>query len=92
MIESFKDVEGRILAYCEWQVVDKNGKIDKYGEYVYVNDIYIAPNYRQNGLIRKFINKIESLVPKANYVYWKREKYNNKKSIWRRFNITRRIK
>ncbi len=92
MIESFKDVEGRILAYCDWQLVDDKGTIAKNGEYVFINDIYIAPAYRQNGLIRKIINKIEPLVPNAKYVYWRREKYNDRLKTFRRFNITRRIK
>ena len=87
MIEVIKDEQGKIVSYIVWQLVDKQGHFNKDGKYVWVDDLWIHPDYRRNGNLRGFINKISEKAPQAEYCYFNRDKYNDKLSIYRRFNI-----
>lgn len=84
MTEYIKDPKGNLLAFVEFAVVDKNGKIDDNGEYVWVSDMYVNPNCRNNGMIPKFIDRITKRVPKAKYGYYKRELKDNRIRIFDR--------
>lgn len=89
MIET-KKKDDYIYAFCEWNLVNEKGHFDRHGKYVWVNDLYIHPDYRRNGILREFINKITEKSG-AKYCYFKREKYGGRMSIYRKFNIyTRR--
>ncbi len=78
MIENFKDENGLILGYIEWQLVDQNGKHDNHGAFVWINDLYIAPQFRGNGNLRRLSLMIKEKVPWAKEFYFKREKYNKR--------------
>ena len=75
MVTTTKDTEGRITAYIEWSLRDKLGLEDKEGKYVWVNDMWVHPNYRFKGMFRKFQRLIEPLVPTARFIYWRRKKH-----------------
>lgn len=91
MIETRRDKQDKIYAYCEWNLVNEEGHFKKDGEYVYVNDLYIHPDYRRNGILRDFINTIAEKSG-AKYCYFTRKKYNERLSIYRKFNIYTRRK
>ena len=86
MIEVNKDSDGKIISYIVWQLVDEKGHFKKDGKYVWVDDLWTHPDYRKNGTIRKYINKICKIAPQAEYCYFNREKYDRVR-IYRRFNI-----
>lgn len=78
MIEILRDEQGNLKAVCEYYVVDKDGHMKDDGEYVWVNEMEVAPQYRNNGCLRKFVSKIVTMYPQAKYGYFSREKYNKR--------------
>ena len=82
MVESIKDNDGKIVAYCEWVLLDKNGQFKDKGEYIWINDLWIHKDHRRNGMIKKFTELIEPKVPSARYIYWKRHKYEDRMSCY----------
>lgn len=91
MIEVKKDKQEKVVSYVVWQLVNEKGHFDKHGKFVWVDDLWIHPDYRNNGIIREFINKITEKSG-ANYCYFKRKKYDGRMSIYRKFNIYTRRK
>ena len=67
MVTSIKDNEGKVIAYAEYRIVDKNGIDTKEGEYCWINDCYIAPQFRYCGLLKEML-RIE--FKKHNWVRW----------------------
>ena len=82
MLEYTIDKEGNLQSVIDFWVVDKSGKLDDKGEYVFVNEWYISPKYRGNGTIAEFAKRIIKRVPWAKYAYFERRKYNNRISIY----------
>lgn len=83
MIETRKDLEGRICAFIEWQLVDQNGKHNNHGAYVWINDLFVAPQYQRNGNIRTLSLMIKKKVPWATHYYFTREKYKRRMKVHR---------
>ena len=84
MITTLKDELGKVIAFCEWRLVSKSGfdKID--GEYVWVNDTWIHPDYsfkRLNRLIDEVMSKVP---PSAKYAYFLRGKYKDRMKMFSR--------
>lgn len=75
MIVSLKDENGKIYAYYEWQVVNEYGKWDKRGEYVYIEDAWIHPDYRRKDVLFELIPMITNhfFALNCNFVYWDRK-------------------
>lgn len=71
MIDKIIDDDGKIIAYCEWTICDKDGVIKKEGEFLYVFDLWC---YKRNGSIPKLIKIIYNKIPDIKYVYWRNSK------------------
>lgn len=84
MIEVEKNKQGFVIAHIEWLPVNRNGKFDNNGKYVWVDNLEIHPDYQRNGIIRKFMNRIAEKAPQAEYAYWDRDKYNWRIKLFRR--------
>lgn len=84
MLEIIKDNNNNIKAVCEWSLVDCNGHFDTKGEYIWINNIFINPEERGNGMIKRFTKKITDKVPWFRYGYFKRSKYNERHRIYDR--------
>lgn len=78
MLELIKDDQGNIHAVCEYYVVDKDGHMKDDGEFIWVNEVEVAPQYRNNGNLRSFVSKIVAMYPQAKYGYFSRRKYNDR--------------
>ena len=76
MLETIKDTKGRILAYCEWELHHETDIRGEDVKYVFVRDLYVAPEIRNQNVIRRFIGIINNKCPNIKYAYWERNKYN----------------
>ena len=96
MVITKKDEDGRIIAYAEYRMVDAQGKDDTRGEYIWINDVWVHKDYRRrnvfNEILQGFIAKQAISYPWAKYIYWKREKHNERMSLYNRTTILRRAK
>lgn len=82
MISKLHNKDGFIYAYIEWQVVNKDGQYEDNGEYIYVQDLWIQENNRNKGIMKRLIGMVNrhKFSQNAKYVYWVREKYNDRVS------------
>jgi len=80
MLEIIKGDNGELKAVCEYYIVDADGHFDNFGEFVWVNDVYIDPRYRNNGILKSFAKTIMDRVPHATFGYfWRQGKYPGRK-------------
>lgn len=84
MITTVPDSQGRVIAWIEWRQVAQSGFDKIRGEYVWVNDLWVHPDHRNQGLISQMIDKILYKAPDAQYGYFTRKKYGNRMRIWKR--------
>lgn len=92
MITKLPDEHGRLIAYIEWRQVAKSG-IDKlYGEYIWINDLWVHEDYRNKGLIKQMIDTILYKAPDAQFGYFTRSKYNKRMRLWKRLSFERLVK
>ena len=77
-LKKVHDWDGKIIAYCEYGLVDKLGLPYNKGEYIYVFEIWVHEKFRRKGIIRRFVKEIIEDNPTARYSYWKRHKYKDR--------------
>lgn len=84
MICSLKTAEEYIYAYIEFEIVGADGRQDEKGQYIYISDLWVQPYYRSQHLrvIRELSRMVDrhELAQGTQWVYWEREKYNNRLS------------
>lgn len=80
MLEILRTDDGSIKGVCEYYVVDEAGNFQANGEFVWVAELEIAPQFRHEGLIKEFIKRIIDKVPQAKFGYfWRQKKYPQEK-------------
>lgn len=82
MLEVKKDDKDKVIAYLEWQIVNKHGIGREDGEYLFVRDIWIHKDYERKNIIREFIEKIRYQTPYVLWIYWQRKKYNDRVKLF----------
>jgi hypothetical protein len=90
MVVTLKDLEGKIIAYCEYKIVGPSGYEIDNGEYIWVNDLWIYEDYRGKNTFNRIIDEILRKVPQAKYGYFKRGKYGGRMKIFKRSQWERR--
>ena len=81
MIETLKNEDGYIYGYITAQLVNDSGIPDEEGNFVYIWDIFVHPEYRQSQTINQLITLIDKRCgSKARYVYWNSEKHNDRQT------------
>ena len=80
MISSCKDDSGKVIAYVEWRQVGQSGFDKLGGEYVWLQNLWIHPDFRGKGLLQEMIADILTKAPDAQYGYFTREKYGHRMS------------
>lgn len=72
MTTILSDENEKIYAYCEWWVT--NGRNEFGGEYLYVRELWIHPEYRNTGAIKELIKKINNnqFSKSCHSVLWER--------------------
>lgn len=78
MLEIIRDEKGNIQAVLEWNLLNKQGQMDKEGKYIWINKCEVNPDARSNGIIKKFIRIVTDKVPWFEMGYYKRGKRNSK--------------
>lgn len=78
---------------AEWRQVGQSG-FDKFqGEYIWINDLWVHPEYDGSTCIRQIIEDILSKALDAKFCYFTRQKYNGRMSrLWKRENFEMLIK
>jgi hypothetical protein len=83
-IEYITDKNKNLLGFVDFWIVDESGKLNRYGEKVFINEFYLNPSCRNKGMIAKFAWNIMRRVPWAKYGYYKRRKHSNRIKIFDR--------
>ena len=80
MISYLKDDNDKIYAFVEFNVVDLFGQLNDFGDYIWVAELWIHPDYRQNGSLNKLVYLIDSHPQSKNakWVYWNNGKHDRK--------------
>lgn len=73
MIEVLWD-GNKISAVCEWLLFTKDGKLDDNGEILCVVELFVHPDYRGNGMIKKMIKNINSKYSNFDCIFFARHK------------------
>lgn len=87
MVDHIADYDGKVIAYIEWSVTNKDGILDDNGEYCFIREMWIWDKVRGDRgrkMIRSFIKKISENLPQLKYAYWKRHKYNGRVKVFKR--------
>lgn len=90
MVSFVKDYDSKIIAFIEWRLVGPSGHEVPSGEFVWVNDIWVHPNFRHTNRIGRMIDEVMRAVPHAKYCYFQRKEYNRKLRIHTRSQFNRR--
>ena len=84
MLETIRDKDNKVVAYCEWDLLDLNGRYNDYGSHVFIREIWIHKCRQGLKTVRYFIDTIKPKVPTASWCYWERKKYGQKMVQFRR--------
>ena len=80
MISVSNDNEGKVIGYIEWRQVGQSGFDKLHGEYVWINDFWIHPDYRGGHVMVNLIEKILNIARQAKWCYFTRRKYDGRLS------------
>ena len=73
MIEIIQNCSG-YSAVCEYVLVDKEGKQQKQGKYLYIAQLEIAKGYRNKGTIKQLIKQLLEKYDCLKYCYYDHKK------------------
>ena len=90
MILTKKDNKDRVIAYLEYNVVDKIGQLCDVGQYIRVVDTWVHKSICERGTLLKFFKDNIYKYPTVKWVYWWRKKYNYRDSIYSRERLLKR--
>lgn len=89
MLEHIHDSDDKVIAYCEWMLVNKFGCADSKGEYVFVRDMFVHKDLDGLRTIRRFISDVIAKCPTAQWAYWERRKYGNRMKMFSKKRISK---
>ena len=70
---------GDLLACVECRVVNAQGQLDPFGEYVWVEQFECNPHLDTRQVIRRFLEEGARLAPTAKWGYWIRRDHPRRK-------------
>ena len=72
MISTIKNINDYIIAYVEWEILDKDGQFQNNGDYIYIQNLWVHGGKRYGGLNAELAKKIyeHPFSQKATKVYW----------------------
>ena len=86
MILVERDINDKVVAYIDYEIVNSKGKVEDDGTYCYVRDAWIHKSFsKQEGkrLLKWFIAKGHSMYPQVEWLYFERGKYNDRTRIYK---------
>ena len=72
MLTVVRDDQRRLVAACDWWLVNDNGAWTPMGSFVYINHFESNRGVNLHRVRRHLVNEIALLVPWATGVYWER--------------------
>ena len=82
MITVLKNDNGYVYAYCEWEILNKEGQFENDGDIVYVQNIWVQKKERYKDAVKELIELMykHPYTQNSNYVYFviTRDKDNKK--------------
>ena len=87
MINVIHDKGGKVVAYVDYDIVNKDGSWNNYGEYCFVRYIWKHRSLKKKGILQDFVEQEHMKFPTVKWIYYERNDRINKKM--RIFNITR---
>lgn len=80
MITELKNNDGFVYAYCEWEILDDKGQFKDWGEYLYIQRMWIHKLHRGKKTLQHLISLIDKhkFLSCVKWVYWNRDKYNDR--------------
>ena len=79
MLECIRDKDENIVGVVDFWIVNPDGTLNDKGDLVWINDFYVNPAYRNNGMLGEFIDKIIKRVPQAKAAYFRRTETDKRK-------------
>lgn len=77
------DIDNKVIAYVDYDVVDIEGKSDCCGEYAYVRYYWVHDDYRWKNLIKYFVEEAKKRHYCLKYIYYNRFKYNDRMKMYK---------
>ena len=88
MISVLKTKDDYCYAYCEWRLLDKDGKKDGKIDYVYIRDLWIHPLHQGGWTMQKLIYLLDKDIPNTiNWVYWRNWKHQRLTKTFSRWRL-----
>lgn len=82
MIVTQKDEDGKVIAYGEYNIVDRFGHATAGGQYIFIYDTWVHEDYRDKRLLKAMIRDRMYRHPMVKWIYWNRKKYNYRMSMY----------
>ena len=90
MISTVSDSHGYVIAHVEWRQVGQSGIEMLGGQYVWLQNLWIHPDYRGQVVLKELIADVLYKAPEALWGYFTREKYNHRMSkLFKRSSVER---
>ena len=83
MLEILRNIDSSIKAVIEYYIVNSDGSMNDKGEYCWISEMEVSPQYRNNGCLGKFVRIITEKYPQLQFGYFWREKYKTSEGKWR---------
>lgn len=80
MVTTVKDENEHILGYIEWRQVGPSGYDVEGGRYVWINDMWIHPDYQRSNVLTELIEDVLNKSNGAEFTYFTRHKYGDRMS------------
>ena len=82
MIVTQKDKDDKIIAYGEYNIVDRFGHPTEVGQYCFIYDTWVHKDYRHRRLLKDMIRSRMPMHPTVKWIYWTRSKHEGKTSMY----------
>ena len=89
MLATKYDVDGKIVAYVEYDIVDHRGNYCEVGQYCFIRELWIHKSIRELNTwntLRELVMNEHMKFPLVKYLYFLRRKHDNRMST---YDITR---
>lgn len=88
MIEDIKDIDGKVIAYVDWKLVDRDYALDNRGIVCWVDNYYTHPSLGLHEATKRLSEKVLKVAPWIEYILFQRaEKYGE--DSWKLYKLDR---
>lgn len=79
MVAALHDKDDKVIAYVDYEIVDKDGKWDSNGEYCFVRHLFIHKSIKDRYTLKDFVMTEHVKFPSVKYIYYERRYKSNSK-------------